>query len=210
MATIKFLLGIICLIYPISNSLFKRDFLNAKPQYNLAQKRLDGISAKFSSSAHRFVTKPQQSVAAQQRILEIARSQLGVRETTGHNDGIAVESYLSYTGNQKGQAWCASFVSWVFGKAGYKQPRTGWSPALFPLNKRKPTAMPATVFGIYIKRLKRIAHCGFVENVSGNWIITLEGNTNAKGVREGDGVYRKIRHQKNIASYADWINLNGN
>lgn len=32
---------------------------------------------------------------------------------------------------KKGQPWCAAFVSWVFAKAGYTAPRTGWSPALF-------------------------------------------------------------------------------
>ncbi|TKC03482.1 C40 family peptidase [Pedobacter cryotolerans] len=130
---------------------------------------------------------------------------MGVREATGKNDGTAVEAYLGYTGHKKGEPWCASFVSWVYGKAGYVQPRTAWSPALFPLARQAIHPLPADVFGIYFPKLKRIAHCGLVEKQQGNWITTIEGNTNIAGNREGDGVYRRLRHRRHIKSYANWI-----
>jgi len=126
-------------------------------------------------------------------------------EATGKNDGPAVEQYLAYTGNQKGEAWCASFVSWVFGKAGYAAPRTAWSPALFPKARQVKLARPGTVFGIYFSSKKRIAHAGLVERKQGNWIYTIEGNTSVDGSREGDGVYRKLRHARTIAAYANWL-----
>lgn len=142
-------------------------------------------------------------------ILNIARSQLGIREATGKNDGVEVEQYLIYANNKKGEPWCASFVSWVYGQAGYPLPRTAWSPALFPLDKRTDKPQPADVFGIYFPKLKRIAHCGIVEGSRANWIYTIEGNTNLAGSREGDGVYRKLRHRRSIKYYANWIDEKG-
>ncbi len=139
------------------------------------------------------------------QILQIAKSQIGVSEATGNNDGKEVEAYLRYTGNKKGEPWCASFVSWVFGQAGFKLPKTAWSPALFPVTRLTKQPIAANVFGIYFSNLKRIAHCGLVETVRGNWIGTIEGNTNTTGGREGDGIYRKLRHEKTIAVYANWI-----
>lgn len=142
-------------------------------------------------------------------LLSIAISQLHVREASGKNDGREVETYLSYTGNKKGEAWCASFVSWVFGQAGYAQPRTAWSPSLFPKVRLAETAQPAHVFGIYFADKGRIAHAGLVERVQGSWLYTLEGNTNVAGSREGDGVYRKLRHARTIKAYADWTKAEG-
>ncbi|MGF1926306.1 MAG: peptidoglycan-binding protein [Bacteroidia bacterium] len=140
------------------------------------------------------------------QLIAIARSQIGVREATGKNDGLKVEEYLKLAKLPKGNPYCAAFVSWVYHKAGYAQPRTPWSPALFPLARQTLMPKPADVLGIYSAKLKRIAHCGLVERKQNNWIISIEGNTNGNGSREGDGVYRKWRHVKTIAKFADWIN----
>lgn len=138
------------------------------------------------------------------QLINIARSQLGVREASGKNDGQQVEAYLKVTKLPKGHPWCAAFVSWVFAKAGYEKPRTAWSPVLFPIARSTLIPKPADVLGIYSIKLKRIAHAGLVEQRQKDWIISLEGNTNAIGAREGDGVYRKRRHIKTIAKFANW------
>ncbi len=137
--------------------------------------------------------------------MEIARNELGIREATGKNDGKRVEQYLAVTGLKAGHPWCASFISWIFARAGYQEPRTAWSPALFPVRRRKKEIKPANVLGIWFPDLKRIAHAGLVEKQQGDWIISIEGNTNMAGSREGDGVYRKRRHSKTIYAYGDWI-----
>src|SRR5690554_1094953 len=66
------------------------------------------------------------------KIKQIYSDEIGVREKTGKNDGERVEEYLAVTQLGKGYAWCAAFVSWVFAEAGFPEPRTPWSPSLFP------------------------------------------------------------------------------
>jgi len=135
----------------------------------------------------------------------MAKKELGVREATGNNDGKRVEEYLAVTGLKKGQPWCASFVSWVFAKVGHTQPRTAWSPSLFVKKVKTRAIKPANILGIWFPDLKRIAHVGLVEKQQGDWVISIEGNTNVPGGREGDGVYRKRRHTKAIYAYSDWV-----
>ena len=239
MATIRGILGIICLIIswgftmPSSNFLKKEkalsilriscaDFSKITPNSGLwfigSSHALKGIAqrhflTKSASSLKSYTASFSHTTGAIStdalglRVLEKARSQLHIREATGKNDGLAVEAYLKYTGHQKGAPWCASFVSWVFGQVGFSEPRTAWSPALFPLNRKTKVPQIANVFGIYFTHLKRIAHCGIIERTNDGWVSTIEGNTNSTGLREGDGVYRKLRHQRTIAVYTDWISV---
>ncbi|MNL35657.1 hypothetical protein D3C87_1577000 [compost metagenome] len=149
------------------------------------------------------------SNAERQRILGIARAELGTREATGNNDGKRVEEYLAAVDLPEGHPYCAAFISWVFKEAGYPLPRTGWSPALFPKNRLVKDIAPANVFGIYFPSLKRVAHCGFVERRNGDWMVTLEANTDPSGGRDGDGVYKRLRHVKTIHSFSDWTRKGG-
>lgn len=157
-----------------------------------------------------------------QRVKAIYDSQMGVREATGHNDGPQVEQYLRYTGLGKGNAWCAAFVCWVLGQAGVENPRTAWAVSLFPKEKliwkqgnshatgnTQLATKKASVFGLYFPSLKRIAHCGFIDQWGETQVITVEGNTNDQSSREGDGVYRKRRPIKSLYAVADWIGKEG-
>jgi hypothetical protein len=148
------------------------------------------------------------ALSSNKEIITIAQSQIGIREVTGNNDGVMVETYLAVAGLKKGEPWCAAFLSWIFKKAGYAQPSTGWSPALFPSQRLVKLPAAGLLFGIYFPSLKRIGHCGLIENVNGNWLSCVEGNTNINGSRDGDGVYRKLRHTKTIHRYSDWITNN--
>ncbi|MEJ7556692.1 MAG: peptidoglycan-binding protein [Pedobacter sp.] len=138
------------------------------------------------------------------RLIPIALAELWVREESNKNDGKRVEEYLAVVGLKKGEPYCAAFVSWVFKQAGHASPRTGWSPALFPTTRLVKAVAPGNVFGIYFPALKRIAHCGLVVSSRGDWITTVEGNTDASGGREGGGVYQRLRHQKSIRLFSDW------
>lgn len=148
---------------------------------------------------------PGSSIVTNEQVVAIAQSQIGIREATGNNDGPEVEAYLASVGLKKGEKWCAAFLSWIFKKAGYEQPRTGWSPALFPSQRLVKLPAPGVLFGIYVPSLKRIAHCGLIERVNDNWLSCVEGNTNLSGSRNGNGVYRKLTHAKTIYRYSNWI-----
>lgn len=179
--------------------------------------------------------------AEAEKVKGVYDSQLGLRER-GSNSGPDVEKYLQYVGLAQGQPWCAAFVCWVYGQAEVENPKSGWSPSLFPAGKviwqresgtrnkesghpqggleyyqahpiRRTTgnpqqATPGTgdVFGIYFTEKKRIAHVGFIDTWDGTWLITVEGNTNESGAREGDGVYRKRRLIRSICQVARYIN----
>jgi hypothetical protein len=138
-------------------------------------------------------------------------SQIGVREATGSNDGKVVESYLKVTGLSKGYAWCAAFVSWTFEKAGVKAIKSAYSPSWFPRNKtiwkqgKGSQPQQGDVFGIWFSNKNRIAHVGFVDSWGAKEVITVEGNTNEAGSREGDGVYKKRRLIRQIYAVSNWI-----
>ncbi len=130
-------------------------------------------------------------------LLRLAASQIGVREQRTNRT-----KYGRWYG-MNGQAWCAMFVSWVGAHAGVSLPRInsflGFSGVLSARNfARKNNLLTKTpragsVFLIIGRNGK--GHTGLVESV--NWerrtITTIEGNTNASGSRNGDGVYRRTR-----------------
>lgn len=140
-----------------------------------------------------------------EKLIAIAKAEIGIRELSGKNDGKRVEEYLATVNLKKGEPWCAAFVSWVFVKAGYATPRTGWSPVLFNSRVNTKEISPGNVLGIWFPNLKRIAHVGMVEQQQDDWVFSIEGNTNPAGSREGDGVYRKRRHCKTIYAFANWL-----
>lgn len=140
-------------------------------------------------------------------------SNVGIREATGHNDGAKVEVYLRSVNLPKGNPWCAAFVSYCLQVNHIKNPRSGWAPAYFSttstiwtrgnLNNRLP--MPGDIFGIYFQNKGRIAHVGFVHRFGNKYTITVEGNTNEEGSREGDGVYLKRRLTKQLYKISRYV-----
>jgi len=164
------------------------------------------------------ILEPGQAVRKQ--LQTIYSNEIGVREETNKNDGKRIGEYLKYTGLPEGYAWCAAYISWCFKEAGYKEPKTAWSPSLFPnkriiwkrnggavvRNGKSKAPEQGDVFGIYFTNLKRIAHAGFVDEWGDTYVITVEGNTNEGNSRDGDGVYRKRRPVSSIYQVANWVN----
>jgi hypothetical protein len=143
----------------------------------------------------------------------IYTSQIGVKELTGHNDGVMVEKYLQSVNLSKGNPWCAAFVSWSFKQAGYSPPITGWSPTAFNKDNivyngqriiKQP--QPGDVFVLWFPKLKRIAHTGFYDfDINSSVYSSVEGNTNEEGSREGDGIYRKKRSYRATYRISRWV-----
>lgn len=149
------------------------------------------------------------------RLVHTAKTQIGVREDTGRNDGRVVDSYLASTGLAGSRApWCAAFIVWVgdtaFGSTLFNPyPRSAWSPSFlvkptWDRQRRGKPLKPADVIGIWFNSMGRVAHVGLVERNDGDWIVTIEGNTNGGGSRDGDGVYRRRRMAVNVLG-KDWL-----
>ena len=146
-------------------------------------------------------------------VKELYDSQIGVRETGGSNKGTQVEMYLASVGLGPGYPYCAAFVSWVYQNANIQVPLSAWVPSYALKDKRiyqrgkfeLKTPQKGDVFLIWYPKLNRPAHIGFIEQWKEKWVLTVEGNTNDSGSREGDGVYRKRRLRKQIWAVSDFI-----
>jgi hypothetical protein len=159
---------------------------------------LVGIMLYFAGSAF---AGPREEVA------RIATTLLETKEDWGENSGPMVDQILASVDLPPGNPWCAAFNYYCFSRAGFADavPRTGWSPSWLA-GQKKPAdkAQTADVFGIYFSSLRRIAHTGIIEKPCKGYCITIEGNTNNGGSRDGDGVYRRRRPNKTIV-IKDWL-----
>ena len=140
-------------------------------------------------------------------------AEVGVKEQGGANRGARVEQYLASVGFGPGYAWCAAYVSWCFQQVDVEHPKSAWVPSYAKKKNLiyqrgefiKQLPQMGDVFLIWFDRLKRPAHIGFVDEWRGHWVITVEGNTNDDGSREGDGVYRKRRLQRQVWAVSNFI-----
>jgi len=136
--------------------------------------------------------------------LKIAATQLHVREKTNNNDGPDVEKYLKSIGLGPGYAWCQAFVYWCYQQAAAELkiknpvPKTGGVLKHWGDTTAKKDGLPDRGDLFVMAFNGGLGHIGFVEKVEGDWIHTLEGNTNDDGSREGIGVFRRKRRIKDI------------
>ena len=140
-------------------------------------------------------------------ILKIAATQIGVREgrdadgnwnnrvkyTTWYAGVVGQTAFLT-------SAWCAIFISWLAWQAGGLRtiiPLHAWTPSGLSWFKARgqvvSTPKRGDIVYFYYPSKGRVAHVGIVERVDGNYIVTIEGNTNTSGSSQGNGVYRLRR-----------------
>lgn len=149
------------------------------------------------------------------RVLEIADTQLYVREKTGKNDGPDVEKYLASVGLPKSFAWCQSYMYWLFKTAssqlGVSNPMPKTAGVLDCLAKSKKAGFSITMepkigdqfimdFG------KGMGHTGLVTEVKGAYFESNEGNTSADPSyagedREGNGVFERMRKINSVKCF---------
>jgi hypothetical protein len=152
------------------------------------------------------------SLVLSARAIQIARTQLFVREKTGHNDGAEVEAYLKSVKLGAGYAWCQAFVYWCFQQAavalGTKNPLTQTAGVLDHWHRTTGEKVTHDRVGpgdIFIMDFgKGLGHTGIVSEVrlgTINRVTTIEGNTNIAGGREGSGVYERLREIKTITGF---------
>jgi hypothetical protein len=151
------------------------------------------------------------------QVLKQAGSQVGVVERPkDSNSGPEVDGYLRRVGipaawPKEKKAWCCAFVFACFDEAAAALGRLNpmvktagclhhWNHAETKGARRltagKAIANPALVspgMVFVIDHGQGRGHTGFVEEVRGGMLHTIEGNTDASLTREGGGVYRLAR-----------------
>ncbi len=152
--------------------------------------------------------------------LHIAATQVGVRERGGNNRGPMVDKFLAATRLRPGFAWCASFAYWTLVRAGvsakvlpkrWKAPAVRfWHDWALATGRRRTTPKRGYLF-YWLKRANGPGHIGWVNASLGDRFTSIEGNTNFRGSREGDGVYRKTRTLSILQDSPVWgfIDLEG-
>ena len=152
------------------------------------------------------------SVEVSNGFVDTLRSYLGTREETGNNDGQNVERFLNATCQLDNAAWCAAYLSYCLQVNGHQTPNAPcWTPSFFVdartiwKSGQERTFEPGDIFGIYFKSKGIVSHVGaVVEDFGDGWILSIEGNTNSAGSREGDGVYMRLRNKNQIYVVSDW------
>jgi hypothetical protein len=152
-----------------------------------------------------------------EKALEIAITQLGVRENGSSNSGKEVNQYLKSVGLNPGNPWCMAFVCWCYNQASTIQSvpnfliRTGgvlhqWNEqqpnrkiVLDKVLKNPAIIKPGAVF--IMDYGKGTGHTGLVERIYSGLVETIEGNTNDEGSREGYEVCRRTRKLASIKGF---------
>ncbi len=157
-------------------------------------------------------------------LVEIALAEVGIQESGGNNCGPRVREYQQATWLDPGPwPWCAAFTAWVLrqwlitaaGRAFLgKHTHNSWrckDASAFGWEKWARSRDLQVLSSAALARSADIAifdfsHIGIVveDEVQGDPIQTVEGNTNGKGERDsqaGDGVWLKSRARGLIRSY---------
>ena len=151
-----------------------------------------------------------------EKMIQLAREEIGVSEVDGSNCGPRVDEYKAATwlDAEKGWPWCAAFICWLVREAIdgeeilFKRPRTAgawdfenWAKKEIVNNVdlRKPTNEDIKAGDIVIFTFSHIGLA--VKDIdSSGYVTTIEGNTNGAGSREGGSVLEKKRHVSSIRS----------
>lgn len=145
------------------------------------------------------------------KLLATFRPLVGVKEKPlGSNRGPEVDAYNRAAGTDLGSPWCASVTHWGYAQHGLPA-RGAYSPSWFAKAKVIPRGhvQPGDIGLIWFPSKGRYAHTiACIESVrrSGGVVrevVSLEGNTNAQGSREGDQFARRIRDAGTI-TFVRW------
>ncbi len=151
-----------------------------------------------------------------EKLVELAKKEIGVTEVKGSNCGPRVNEYKSATwlDSTKGWPWCAAFICWLFreGMKGEKytfsRPETAGAYDFenwcldqdnSVILRRTKVAQNIEAGNIVIFTFSHIGLAISAPDADG-YVWTIEGNTDLQGSREGGGVFKKKRHISKIRS----------
>lgn len=152
-----------------------------------------------------------------ERLVELAKKEVGVEEIGGTNCGPRVNEYKAATWlpYEESWAWCAAFIDWLVMRAmeesgkkyTFARPRTAgaWDLENWSMKqdgstwlKLNPQASDIVAGDIVIFTF---SHVGLaIDSPAKGLVQTVEGNSNAQGSREGGGVWKQTRKLSQIRS----------
>ena len=144
-------------------------------------------------------------MATAEKILEIARSQIGTRESPANSDNVKYNT--AYYGREVSgkYPWCVVFVWWVFREAGapelyYGGGETAYCPTLMSFHKKQAVTdyRPGDIVFFNFSGRSSAGHVGICESWDGTYITTIDGNTGSASEDNGGAVLRRRRHKKFI------------
>jgi hypothetical protein len=138
--------------------------------------------------------------------IEIAASQLGTTEDPkGSNQGKMVNEYLKAIGLGGGYSWCMAFVYWCFKQSSIGTDhlvKTGGCLRQWNEIKTEFKVVHPQRGDIFIMDFgKGKGHTGLVTSVEGDYIHTIEGNSDASGSRTGGSVCLNKRPIRTIKGF---------
>lgn len=157
----------------------------------------------------------EQQAFLNQEIAKVAKKYVGNTEISGNKgfENKEFEELMTAVGWRKDQAWCAYFTELVWKEAYnniFNDPNINKSldilfsagaVATFNNFRRSefftsdtPCIGSLVIWQTFRRNVPHwTGHAGIVVDHTDKTIVTVEGNTNQKGSREGDGVYEKLR-----------------
>lgn len=152
---------------------------------------------------------------------------LKIREVGGMNRGAKVQEYQRAAGLKPGDPWCAAFVAWCLMQSRQLDKPPTWASGSVATTYHKarrklaPEAITTPLHADYKASIQPgwlwlrakdskgatecragvwvQGHCGIVVEVNEIGFTTVEGNTNAGGSRDGDGVYKRLHKWATVA-----------
>lgn len=188
---------------------------------NVSDSAFRFIFAKYFDQASEPAVAPPVPQTFGEVLADVALTQVGIREVDGSNSGPHIQKYQRATWlDGTGWPWCAAFICWCvregLAKTGdiempYRPKTAGawdfekWARGGYGdngdlvhlINPARPAEIRRGDILVY-----EFSHIGIADgppDATGR-IPTIEGNTNAAGSREGDGVFAKTRRPDQVRS----------
>ena len=142
-----------------------------------------------------------------EKILDIARSQLGIKENPPNSNRCKFNTaYYGQEVSGSAYPWCAVFVWWCFREAGaselfYGGKKTASCSTLLGFHKAQAVRgnyLPGDIIFFNFNGKKNTQHVGICEGWDGRYITTIDGNTAPTNEANGGAVMRRKRDKKYI------------
>ena len=197
----------------------KQKVMNVQKALGLSADGIDGPKTWDAIEDAVVKDKPQVTTPANntfaEKLVALARKEVGVEEVNGTNCGPRVNEYKAATwlDSTKSWPWCAAFICWLFreamkdGKYSFERPKTAGAYDFENWCREQDTTVllkkphngdikPGDIV------IFNFSHIGLAIGTpdSSGFVKTIEGNTDGVGSREGGAVLEKRRKISSIRS----------